>query len=109
MAVPNHLHASACLTALAAGKSVFLEKPWCVTESQCAAIGHALAGCTVPVHAGFRLRWNPRIRHLKDGLLARAASRASIGSASTDWPRESPWTRREAESGGAFFTLGCTP
>jgi predicted dehydrogenase len=106
VAVPNHLHASACLTALAAGKSVFLEKPWCVSESQCAAIGHALASCTVPVHAGFRLRWNPRIRHLKDGLLGprRIACQYRLG---IDRLAEGkPWTRREAESGGAFFTLG---
>jgi predicted dehydrogenase len=106
VAVPNHLHADACLTALAAGKAVFLEKPWCVTEGQCAAIGHALAGCRVPVHAGFRLRWNPRLRHLKDHLLGprRIACRYRLG---IDRLAEGkPWTRREAESGGAFFTLG---
>jgi predicted dehydrogenase len=106
VAVPNHLHADACLAALAAGKAVFLEKPWCVTESQCSAIEHALAGCKLPVHAGFRLRWNPRIRHLKHGLLGprRIACRYRLG---IDRLAEGkPWTRCEAESGGAFFTLG---
>jgi predicted dehydrogenase len=106
VAVPNHLHTHACLTALTAGKAVFLEKPWCLTDEACDALERALDAATVPVHAGFRLRWNPRMRHLKHRLRGprRIACRYRLGIERL--AEGKPWTRREVESGGALFTLG---
>jgi predicted dehydrogenase len=106
IAIPNHLHASACLEILAAGKAVFLEKPWCLTTEECSAIEGAALAAGVPVHGGFRLRWNPRLADLRSRL--RGARRLAC------WYRlgidrladGKPWTRRRATSGGAWMTLG---
>ena len=47
IATRHHLHASQTLAALGAGKSVFCEKPLCLTESELSAIVRAMANPTL--------------------------------------------------------------
>jgi predicted dehydrogenase len=68
IAVPNHLHASLCLEAIHAGKAVFVEKPLCLNPRELAQLETALCSARVPVKMGFRLRWNPCLRALRERL-----------------------------------------
>lgn len=106
IAVPNHLHASLCAEAVVAGKAVLVEKPLCVTTAECRMLEALLPSASVPVHVGFRLRWNPQLLALRRRVhrLRRVRCVYRIGidrlAAGKDW------TRRMAESGGAFLAIG---
>src|SRR5262249_52749692 len=70
IAVPNPLPAPLCLEAVHAGLAVFVEKPVCITRRELDALTASLPGSGVPVRVGFRLRWNPSLRALRDRLSA---------------------------------------
>jgi predicted dehydrogenase len=106
IAVPNHLHAGLCMQAVRAGVAVFVEKPLCITDGELSALEDMLPRATRAVHVGFRLRWNPWVRalrgHITEALRVRCAYRLGIDRLAAG----KDWTRRQAESGGAFCTLG---
>ena len=54
VAVPNHLHAPACLQAVGAGVPVMVEKPLLITSEQLKQLELALINTSVPVHLGYR-------------------------------------------------------
>ena len=68
IAVPNHLHASFCLQAIAAEIPALVEKPLCVSRSELRELETAFASVTVPIHLGYRLRWNTTILQIKQRL-----------------------------------------
>jgi predicted dehydrogenase len=106
IAVPNLLHASLCAEAVEAHRPVFVEKPLGITEEDLCLLDRLLPHAPVPVHVGFRLRWNPWLRALRErtGGAQRIACGYRLGIERLAAGK--PWTRREAESGGAWFTLG---
>jgi len=105
IAVPNHLHARLSLQALAAGRAVFMEKPICLNLTELEAVERAVRVAGVAVRVGFRLRWNPALRALRDRLkgVRRISCLYRLGIDRLANGKD--WTRRDAESGGAFFTL----
>jgi predicted dehydrogenase len=106
IAVPNHLHASICLTAVSAGKSVFVEKPLALHERELEELEEALTRNPVPLSVGFRLRFNPKLRALRDQLDSPRRIRCIYRLGIERLAAGKPWTRQRAQSGGAFFTLG---
>jgi hypothetical protein len=106
IAVPNHLHAALCVRSLEAGKPVFVEKPLCVQAEELALLQKRLLAASVPVHVGFRLRWNPRLRDLRESLVGVRRVKCVYRLGIERLAAGKPWTRVRAESGGAFFTLG---
>lgn len=106
IAVPNHLHASLCLEALDAGKPVFVEKPLALKAEELEALTRAFASAAVPVHVGFRLHWNTRLRALRERLDGIRRIRCIYRLGIDRLAEGKPWTRQEAFSGGGFFTLG---
>ena len=106
VAVPNHLHACTCLAAVDAGKPVMVEKPLLINRTELAQLEAALADPLVPVHVGFRLRWNPSMLRLRARLhnvrRISCAYRLGIDELALD----KDWTRDLAITGGSFFTLG---
>jgi predicted dehydrogenase len=106
VAVPNHLHAALCLESVSRGIPVFVEKPLCITERELHALEAALPRATRPVHLGMRLRWNPALRALRARVRGARRVRCSYRLGIDRLAAGKPWTRREAESGGSFFTLG---
>jgi len=65
VAVPNHLHASCCLKAVRAGKAVMVEKPVCINADELNELESLLPVAQVPVHVGYRLRFNPSMLKLR--------------------------------------------
>ena len=105
VAVPNHLHASACLAAVDAGKPVMVEKPLLINRRELVQLEAALADPPVPVHLGFRLRWNPSMLRLRKTLhnVRRISCAYQLGI--DELARDKGWTRELAFTGGSFFTL----
>ena len=106
VAVPNHLHASSCLAAVNAGKPVMVEKPLLINRKELVDLEAALADPPVPVHLGFRLRWNPSMRRLRARLhnVRRISCAYQLGI--DELASDKDWTRDLAITGGSFFTLG---
>jgi predicted dehydrogenase len=68
VAVPDPLHASTVLHALAAGAHVFCEKPLCFTEAEAAAIAAARDRTGRVVQVGYMKRYDPNYQAALDLL-----------------------------------------
>ena len=106
VAVPNHLHARCCLQAVRAGKPVLVEKPLLIREEELAQLEALLPSAGVPVHVGYRLRWNPSMRALRRKVRHPRRIECLYRLGIETLAEGKPWTRRFARTGGAFFTLG---
>ena len=106
VAVPNHLHARCCLQAVRAGKPVLVEKPLLIREEELAQLEALLPSAGVPVHVGYRLRWNPSMRELRRTIRRPQRIECLYRLGIEMLAEGKPWTRRLACTGGAFFTLG---
>lgn len=106
IAVPNSFHAALCMEAVAAGVPVFVEKPLCIEESELKKLERVLPAARSPVHLGFRLRWNPFLRAVRLQLAGVSRLRCAYRLGIAQLAAGKPWTLRQAESGGGFFTLG---
>jgi len=106
IAVPNHLHARLCLETVEAGIPVLVEKPLCIDASELRALEAVLEHTARPVHLGMRLRWNPALSALRDRIRGARRVRCTYRLGIERLAAGKAWTRRESESGGAFFALG---
>lgn len=106
VAVPNHMHATVCLDAIRAGKALLLEKPLVITGEELEEIELAFAELTVPVHLGYRLRWNPSMIEVKRRIEGLRRIHCVYRLGIEELAREKDWTRKFATTGGTFFTLG---
>ena len=109
IATPNDLHAGMVLKAVQAGKSVMVEKPLCITRDELRQLELVLPSANVPVHLGYRLRFNNEIQRLRrpkgDGVIPRRVHCSYQLGIDRLTPGKS-WIRDPARSGGAFFVLG---
>lgn len=106
---PNDLHAGMALKAVRAGKSVMVEKPLCITRDELRQLEDVLPHADVPVHLGYRLRFNKEIRRLRRSEHARIVPRRVHCSYRLGIERLAAgksWTRDPVRSGGAYFVLG---
>lgn len=106
IAVPNYLHAPICLEAMRGGKAVLVEKPLCLTACELIQLEETYRLSPVPLKVGFRLRWNPSLRTLRMKLHRARRVRCIYRLGIEKLAAGKEWTRHQAESGGAFFTLG---
>jgi len=68
IAAPNNLHYSMVIDAIRAGKSVFVEKPLCLTRDELEDIKIAENESRVPVFVGFNRRYAPQIVKIKERM-----------------------------------------
>jgi predicted dehydrogenase len=106
IAVPNHLHTSLCVEALAAATPVLVEKPACITFAELRLLEEAFHASRVPVMVGYRLRWNPALLALRTGLAGVRAVRCTYRLGIDRLAHGKPWTTDPLASGGPFMTLG---
>jgi UDP-N-acetyl-2-amino-2-deoxyglucuronate dehydrogenase len=106
IAVPNHLHARLCIEAIEAGKAVMVEKPICINSDELSELKAKSSQLKAPVHVGYRLRFNPEIRSIREriGRPKRIACSYRMGIDRLADGKD--WTRRFSDTGGSFFTLG---
>lgn len=106
IAVPNHMHADCCLAAVRAGRAVLVEKPLIISTEQLTRLEPELLAADVPVHVGFRLRWNPQLVRLRESLKRPVEIECIYEMGIERLAAGKNWTRQVARTGGAFFTLG---
>src|SRR5438552_2046794 len=68
IATRHHLHAQQVISALAAGKHVFCEKPLCLNEEELSDIANAYSGSNRLLMLGFNRRFAPMAVRMKDFL-----------------------------------------
>lgn len=106
VAVPNFLHASFCLQSVAAGKPVLVEKPLCINRDELDKLQKTLPAAKVPVHLGYRLRWNPSMQKLKKRLYNVRRIECVYHIGINRLAEDKEWTLEYAKTGGAFFGIG---
>lgn len=79
---PDYLHEEHCLTALEAGKAVFLEKPMALTTEGCDRILRTAAEHRSKLYVGHNMRFFPVVRRMHELIAAGA-----IGEVEAIWCR----------------------
>ncbi|HPQ70063.1 MAG TPA: Gfo/Idh/MocA family oxidoreductase [bacterium] len=107
--LPNSLHATWTINALAAGLHVLCEKPLTVDAAQARAVARAAARAGRCVAEGFMYRHHPqwaRVRELlNDGAIGEVRTLHSVFTWYNDDPRANPVSVELA--GGALRDVGC--
>lgn len=117
VATPPSTHKLHALMGIAAGKPVYVEKPFAMDAVECAAIIAAGRAASVPVFVAYYRRMLPRFHKVRELLFeARAVGApralhvvyARPHHPRYDDPRGSHWhVRPEISGGGLFMDLGC--
>lgn len=68
IAAPNNLHYSLATGAIRAGKSVFVEKPLCLTREELESIRQIVDETHIPLFVGFNRRYAPQVVRLREML-----------------------------------------
>ena len=113
IATPNHLHKEALLSAMAAGKHIYCEKPLVTSMDEANEIGDALAGYKGTSQMVLQNRFSPaaiKARELVEAgflgdVLSFRAAYLHSGSANPASPLKWKLSRKEA-GGGVLFDLG---
>jgi predicted dehydrogenase len=114
IATPVHLHAPHALTAVAARKHVYLEKPLAADPAECreieaAARDAAAAGRIFQI--GLQRRYHPRYRRsiqfLHDGEAGTVLFVRAQWHATGNPPRDKPWLFRREKSGDVVVEQAC--
>ena len=105
-------HASLVMQALAAGKTVFVEKPLCLTLAELSKIEqqHAdltAAGAAPRVMIGFNRRFAPQIQKMKSLLGGAPGSKAFVMTVNAGAIPADHWTHDSEVGGGRIVGEGC--
>jgi len=114
IATPVHLHAEQTVTALAAGKHTYTEKPLAHTVEACAEVARAARqaqDCRRTLQVGLQRRYSPRYRRSIDCVHSGEAGRVLFVRA--QWhaagnpPKDKPWLFDVEKSGGMVLEQAC--
>jgi predicted dehydrogenase len=109
--LPNALHATWTLRALAAGKHVLCEKPLASNAEEAARVAHAAAASGWVVMEGMHYRYHPLIQQAVDIVRGGELGRIRWAEAA-NWlpvPRFDGVVYDPALGGGALMVAGCYP
>lgn len=106
IAVPNCYHAQLCLQAIDAGKAVMVEKPICIRREELCQLEARVALLKAPVHVGYRLRFNPTVRLIRERVIRPMRIECTYRMGIDRLADGKDWTRSYAMTGGSFFSLG---
>lgn len=117
VATPPSTHKKYALLAIAAGKPVYVEKPFAMNAAECEEIGAAGRAANVPVFVAYYRRALPRFRKVRELLFdERAIGVPRVVSVVLHEPHHPryhdpanlPWhVRPEISGGGIFVDIGC--
>ena len=107
--LPPHLHFSACVKGLEAGKHVICEKPLVPSLAEADALAALEAKTGFKIFPVFQYRYGPGMRQLEALIAAGLAGKCYVGTLETHWNRDAayyaiPWRGTWAgENGGALL------
>jgi len=102
----HNLHAAQAVQAIRAGKAVFLEKPMCLTEDECADLKAALGSASGLFMVGYNRRFSPFAREIRDRLKGRINPAMIHYTMNAGYLPYDHWTQT-AEGGGRFLGEAC--
>jgi predicted dehydrogenase/threonine dehydrogenase-like Zn-dependent dehydrogenase len=103
----HHLHASQVEQALEAGKSVFVEKPLCLTREELQRVAAAYQRAPVVLAVGFNRRYAPLVKEMKSRLAALAGPRVVLIRVNALRLPAQHWTQDATVGGGRLLGEGC--
>lgn len=107
IATQHDTHAAFTVSAMRAGKAVFVEKPLAVTESQLASVEAAYREASSPfVMVGFNRRFAPHIVKMKS-LLDRTTPKAIVITVNSGFIPANHWTQDREAGGGRVIGEMC--
>jgi predicted dehydrogenase len=109
IALPNHLHASVALAAIAAGKHVLIEKPMACSAIEVASIQQAADQAGVVVMEAMMYRFHPQTAQVLELIAAGDIGEVRQVQVSFGYRQDNPQDIRMVESvgGGAIYDIGC--
>jgi predicted dehydrogenase len=109
IALPNHLHASVALAAIAAGKHVLIEKPMACSAAEVDAIQQAANQAGVVVMEAMMYRFHPQTTHILAAIAAGDIGEVRQVQVNFGYRQDNPQDIRMVESvgGGAIYDIGC--
>lgn len=102
----HHLHASQALQSIRAGKAVFLEKPMCLNETECAALKTALDATSSTFMVGYNRRFSPFAMEINCRLQDRINPVLIHYTMNAGYLPYDHWTQT-AEGGGRLIGEAC--
>jgi predicted dehydrogenase/threonine dehydrogenase-like Zn-dependent dehydrogenase len=103
----HDLHAAQCAAALGAGKTVFVEKPLCLTREEFADVVEAWRRSPADLMVGFNRRFSPLSLELKAAVVDRSAPAVITIRANAGAIPRTHWTQRLEEGGGRILGEAC--
>ena len=103
----HDLHAAQAAAALDAGKTVFVEKPMCVTRDEFVAVVDAWRRSPADLMVGFNRRFSPLTLQVKAGLVGRSGPAAVTIRVNAGAIPRSHWIQRLEEGGGRIIGELC--
>ncbi|MGI0080696.1 MAG: Gfo/Idh/MocA family protein, partial [Nitrososphaerales archaeon] len=107
IASPNNLHYPMVMQAINAGKTVFVEKPLCLTRDELGDIRKAQAQSAVPVFVGFNRRYAPLVLKIKERMSRIDGPFMITFRANVGFIPKTSWTQDLAVGGGRIIAEGC--
>jgi predicted dehydrogenase/threonine dehydrogenase-like Zn-dependent dehydrogenase len=104
---PNNLHASMVIQAARAGKTVFVEKPLCLTRDELEEIKKAQAEFNVPIFVGFNRRYSPLVLKIRERMSRMDGPFMITFRANVGFIPKSSWTQDPEIGGGRILAEGC--
>lgn len=109
IALPNHLHASVALAAIAAGKHVLIEKPMACSAAEVDAIQQAADTAGVVAMEAMMYRFHPQTAQVLALIAAGDIGEVRQVQVNFGYRQDNPQDIRMVESvgGGAIYDIGC--
>ncbi len=107
IATPHHCHASQVTNALRAGKSVFVEKPLCLTEAELTELHETLAEQPSTLMVGFNRRYAPCTERIKETLASRRSPLLFNYVINAQSVPPNSWLHDEELGGGRIIGEAC--
>ena len=111
IATRHNSHQKFVLDAILAGKSVFVEKPLCLTLSELEEIENALSDqskvASPLLMVGFNRRFAPQVVRIKNLLISKPCPKSFIMTVNAGYLSSDHWTQDPEVGGGRIVGEGC--
>lgn len=107
VATRHDSHAEYVLSAIEAGKNVFVEKPLCLTKDELSSIEEAIARKPVMLMVGFNRRFSPLVVRMRELVSMSSAPKSLAMTVNAGSIPADHWTRDPEVGGGRIIGEAC--